>query len=79
MSVGINVNKNHPNVLGEVLVKQHASVHAEVRALARIEDARGCTLYVARMMKCGSPGNSKPCDNCDDYIRARGVKRVVYT
>lgn len=79
LAVGINVDKNHPTILEESVVKHKASVHAEVRALRRVVDATGCTLYVARAMRCGRAGNSKPCSNCDTYIRSRGVKRVIYT
>jgi len=31
-------------------------------------------LYVMRFMNDGSVGNSKPCLNCQKYLRSRGIK-----
>lgn len=59
--------------------KKNASVHAEVAALRRVVDPRGCTVYVARVMADGSAGLSKPCVRCEKYLIDAGVKRVVWT
>lgn len=47
---------------------------AEVRALGRVKDAAGATVYVARRNK----RLSRPCSRCWQYLRARGVREAVY-
>jgi pyrimidine deaminase RibD-like protein len=63
-------------------VPQHpgSSVHAEAHALRRMNfDAHGCVMFVARKMRRGGVGMAKPCPECQQLIRASGIKRVVYT
>lgn len=57
------------------------SFHAEAVCLRALGgEARGATLYVARVSKLtGKEMMSKPCDNCMELITNAGVKRVVYT
>lgn len=74
-----NKDRNNVDILDESHVKTHASVHAEVAALSRVSNPRGCTVYVSRAMKTGVPGNSKPCPRCAKYLEDAGVKRVVWT
>jgi len=76
---GINSDRNNPNQVADP--KTQAAVHAEVAALraAGATDLRGATIFVARANRAGEPRMSKPCHNCQAALRARGVKKVVYT
>lgn len=52
-------------------------LHAEIAALIRArEDAD--TLVVARVMKDGRLGTSKPCVTCRAYIEESGIKHIHY-
>ena len=55
-------------------------MHAELRCLKKAsqEKLEGSTIYVWRMKKY-SFGNSRPCSMCIQYLRAAGVKRMVYS
>lgn len=60
------------------------SVHAEASAVAKLLRARrfgdlvGSTVYVSRFSSIGTR-LAKPCRECEDLLRAVGVKRVIYT
>lgn len=79
ISVGVNRARNHPSVVSHP--KQEAAVHAEVAAIksARGADLRGAVIYVARVLRDGSPAMSKPCEYCQEAIAAAGIKKVFYT
>lgn len=81
ISVGINHNVNDPKYLDDETAAIHAAVHAEVAAMnaCRKVDLNGATIYVARVLKTGDPRMSKPCENCQKVLKARGVKKVYYT
>ena len=53
--------------------------HAEMRALSQVSDASGAILQVARVRRDGQLGLAKPCSNCEERIRAAGVRTVEYT
>lgn len=55
------------------------TTHAEMDALARIDDARGAIVYIARIDDKGNRKFSRPCWRCMDALHMAGVKRVVYT
>ena len=55
------------------------TTHAEIDALSRVPDARGATIYVARINKRGGERFSRPCNNCIKALTVAGVKAVVYT
>ena len=52
-------------------------VHAEVRLSKKL--GVGSDVYVARSLRDGTPAIAKPCPNCQNVLRHRGVKRVYYT
>ena len=79
VSTAVNRDRNLVDNLDEAHVKEHASVHAEVAALSKVSNPKGCTVYVARAMRSGGPGMSKPCTRCEEYLAASGVRRVVWT
>lgn len=55
------------------------TVHAEIDALSRVNDANGAVLYIARVGLQGEERMSRPCRRCMVELRKRGVKRVIYT
>ena len=79
MSVGINKWRNHPSIIEESKVKHECSVHAEIDAMSRVKDARGATIYVARVNNNGEPLLSRPCDNCHSAIIDAGISKIIYT
>jgi len=79
ISIGINKNRNHPTVVSSEHIKTHCSVHAEVDALRKVRNAKGATIYVARVNKRGQDRLSRPCDRCHTAIREAGIRKVVYT
>lgn len=79
LAVATNKDRNLVNNLDESHVKEHASVHAEVAALSQVANPKGCTVFVARVMRDGKPGYSKPCSRCERYLKNAGVRRVVWT
>lgn len=76
-----NRDYNHPTVLEESKVREHASICAERRALAQVSDeaAKGATVVVVRAARqddgyvC-----SKPCSRCQKVMKALGVKKCIY-
>lgn len=62
------------------------STHAEQAAVLRARekiDLRGTKIYVARLRPTGSPdgivGMARPCEICEEVLRAYGIKRAYYT
>jgi deoxycytidylate deaminase len=53
-------------------------LHAEIDALIRAE-FKATDLYVARVLKDGSPALAKPCPICRLAMKRAGVLRVHYT
>lgn len=75
VSTGYNKIKTHP----ELRIKyEHYSIHGECDALLRA-DKSGDTIVVARIMKDGSLGQSKPCPKCMKFITDCGVHTVYFT
>lgn len=53
------------------------SIHAECDALLR-GGFIGDTLVVARLLKNGQLGCSRPCDKCMEYIKNSNIKKIIY-
>lgn len=79
VSLGINKWRNRELLNTMVGYNPHLTVHAEVDALSRVADARGATVFVARVGKANEEKFSRPCDNCTKALIAAGVKAVIYT
>ena len=79
ISTGINRFKNHPRVVSPEHIKQWCSVHAEVDAIRKLKDAKGATIYVARVGKKGNQTISRPCKRCYEAINQAGITKIVYT
>lgn len=79
LGVGVNRMTNHPDHVPDV--KRQASIHAEVAAVRACgnSDLRGATIYVARVNRRGEQAMSKPCQNCQDFLVERGIKKIFYT
>ena len=58
---------------------EHASVHAEIRAIKGLRVGKHTTIYVARTNRFGDPMLSRPCDACWDQLVTAGVSEVVYS
>jgi len=59
----------------------HDETHAEVAALNNLwPDQRPGTRAISiRLRRSGTLGMAKPCPECQEYMRANGVKSVMYT
>ena len=75
VSTGFNRRKTHPRS-----PHQYKWLHAEMDAIikARRNPIDGLTMYVVRIRKDGTYGNSKPCRECVQAIRDAGLKTVVF-
>lgn len=61
-------------ILGEAFHAGYGGPHAEVSALAAVDDARGTTLYCS-LEPCNHHGKTPP---CTEAILAAGIARVVF-
>lgn len=57
------------------------SIHAEMNCLRTCSKKRikGCELYIYREHKNGRLALAKPCEDCLNVIRQKGIKRIYYT
>lgn len=91
VSIGVNQYKSHPFAAKYAKNKDAIYLHAEadciLKASRKLTEAelKKSTLYVCRV-KHFSPNNkniifgkAKPCEGCEECIRAHGIKRVIYT
>ena len=59
-------------------------VHAEVSSIMNCDPVRrssrnNLVVFVCRVDARGLFRNSKPCENCQQYMRRRGIRKVYYT
>lgn len=59
----------------------HDGRHAEVAALSKLwpSERRGTTVISFRLTPAGAEGIAFPCEKCQQFIRAAGVKKVVFS
>lgn len=75
VSAGVNVSKGTAEWHWPL-----ASEHAEERAISQAgKEARGATLYVARVNRLGESRLSRPCERCTSVIRKAGIAKVIHT
>lgn len=85
MSVGVNSHKTHPLQKRFARNPQSLHLHAEIAALKNalrkfsLEELSGATIYVARVLKDGSPALAKPCLGCEKALMEFGIKHVHWT
>jgi deoxycytidylate deaminase len=76
-AIGWNSYKADPFYLDD---HRNCSVHAEVAALRQLRyRARGCSMFVVRVMRSGPIGLAYPCANCRTLIIDSGIRRVTYS
>lgn len=78
----ISTGYNRPFVTHRLANKGYCSIHAEVDALRRLteqRDSEKLSMYVVRIKRDGSFGNSKPCSKCAAEIRMAGIRTVFFT
>lgn len=77
--LALGVNKWRNRDLRQDNYQPVLTTHAEIDALARVADASGAILYIARTSEKGINQFSRPCFRCMKTIADKGIKRVVYT
>ena len=90
--IGFNSYKSHPlqaRFSKRVGEEHKIHVHAEVSVLAKAlkewnpyfntSNLDGFTLYIARVLKDGTPALAKPCPGCLAAITEFNIKHVEYT
>ena len=56
------------------------STHAEAHALRRAGfQVDNCSLYITTISRKGNLTMAKPCESCDNLIKALGIKKVIFT
>lgn len=73
---GTNKMRNNP---AYIVPWTECSEHAEESVLRQVRNARGTTIYVARVNRKGEWRLAKPCDRCQVALDLAGVTKVVYT
>lgn len=55
--------------------------HAEVHALQKLwpSERKNCKIFSVRFTKTGKLAMAKPCDECQKYLKANGIKKVTYS
>lgn len=79
ISLGANSCKGHPKMTRYGAKVGH---HAEFAAIQKLKNKnllQGATIVVARIMRDGTLGMSKPCEICAPLLVSLGVKRVIYS
>jgi deoxycytidylate deaminase len=90
ISAGCNSNKTHPvqrkynrlrfdNSEGYSPDSLHAEIHALVQVAHMNIDWSKVTVFIYRKMKSRKCGLARPCPSCMAYIKALGIKNIVYT
>lgn len=79
LATGINKERNHPMKVSSEHIKTHCSVHAEIDALKKVDNAQGATIYVARVNRRGEDRNSRQCEYCYKDLKDSGIKKIIYT
>jgi tRNA(Arg) A34 adenosine deaminase TadA len=80
LAVGVNSHRAHPLVVSDP--KTDSAWHAEVAALRSLRttvDYSRLTLYVARVLKNGTPANSRPCTRCMAVLDYLGITNIRWT
>ena len=80
LGTGFNKRRNHPSVIPAGQHRESCGYHAESVAIKEAGDnAKGSTIFVARVNRSGGDLLSKPCVNCQKLIDESGIKNVVFT
>lgn len=76
ISIGYNKCKTNPNS-----THKYKMIHAELDALLdnRFNDLKGCTAYIYREHRDGTPALAKPCPTCLQALKLAGIKKICYS
>jgi len=81
--IGFNKYKTHPlqKKFGRNphSIHLHAEMDAIVQAVMARDSIDGASLYIARVLKDGTPALAKPCVGCERAIIHFGIKEVSWT
>jgi len=76
--IGFTKHLKHKNAYSCTIHAEEAAIIA-LLGRGRQDILVGSTMYLSRVLRDGTSGMAKPCKNCQDLIRAVGMKRVMYT
>lgn len=85
ISFGYNSLKSHPFAAKYCRHPEAIYLHAEIAAIRKalsvltLAELRASDLYVARVLKNGTPALAKPCSGCMRAIVEFGIQNVVWT
>jgi tRNA(Arg) A34 adenosine deaminase TadA len=85
ISYGMNSRKSDPLAAKYGRHPDAIYPHAELAAIKAaltvidVADLYECTLYVARVLKDGTPALAKPCSGCQRAILEFSIKDVIWT
>lgn len=76
IGVGFNKKKTHP-----LSQTRFNNIHAELSAIINCgeEDLRGCSIYVYRETKHGTPAMARPCDQCMKLLKQVNISKICYS
>ncbi|MCI0562075.1 MAG: hypothetical protein MN733_26605 [Nitrososphaera sp.] len=75
VSIGFNCRRTHPKQ-NSIFRWQHAECNCLLGT--RKYDLRLCTLFVVRITRRGKFRVSTPCSDCQDILRAAGVRHIYH-
>jgi len=80
ISTGRNYNLKSRKSLHPKFTRWKNSVHAEVDAIINAKtDLKNCCLFVVRINKKNNFLLAKPCQQCQQYIKHVGIKKIYYS
>ena len=81
ISCGVNKYKSHPKQINPHTKALGTSIHAELDCIikAPYPMISGSSIYVARLLRDGTPGYCRPCESCISLLKEYGIKKITYT
>ena len=55
------------------------SIHAEVDVMSSCKYVKGFDILVIRVNKNGDLKNSRPCNNCIDKMKTKGIRKIYWS
>lgn len=79
--ISCGYNYHTQDYIDKVRRSSRITVHAEISACSKVPKhiLSKCVIYVVRVRCDGSTANSKPCQNCKNYLIRHNVNRVYYS
>ena len=80
ISFGWNKNKTHP-IFANPCKTMRRTLHAEMDCIKNIpaHDLKDATLYIYREDLLGKIAMARPCEDCMENLKARGISVVFYS